>query len=175
MPNELEKKVYWTLLAREGWSILVAATPKGLCYTGPSNSGFKELSVWVSKQMPTHTLERNGDLLQPYVAELVAYLGGQSTRFTLPQDLHGTPFQLEVWAALLSIPFGQTVSYSDIAERIDRPRSARAVGTAIGANPILITVPCHRVLAKSGQLAGFRGGLDMKKQLLVLENCAFKE
>ena len=84
-------------------------------------------------------------------------------------DLHGTPFQMAVWEALRKIPFGVTVSYTDIAERIGKPSSVRAVGTAIGANPVLITVPCHRVIAKSGKLTGYRGGLDMKEQLLGLE------
>ncbi len=77
---------------------------------------------------------------------------------------------MAVWEALRKIPFGVTVSYTDIAERIGKPSSVRAVGTAIGANPVLITVPCHRVIAKSGKLTGYRGGLDMKEQLLGLEN-----
>ena len=84
-------------------------------------------------------------------------------------DLHGTPFQQSVWKALQEIPYGQTVSYSDIAERIEKPNAVRAVGTAIGANPVLIIVPCHRVIAKSGKLSGFRAGLEMKEQLLGLE------
>ena len=175
MSHNIEQKVFWTILELEGWSIPIAATSNGLCYTGPSNSEFEELRAWVAKRMPTHLIERNDDFMQPFATELVAYLSGNSTSFTLPQDLHGTSFQLEVWSALLAIPFGQTVCYSDIAERIGRPQSVRAVGTAIGANPILITVPCHRVLANSGQLAGFRGGLEMKKQLLELEKCSFKE
>ena len=87
----------------------------------------------------------------------------------MPIDLHGTPFQQIVWKALQEIPYGQTVSYSDIAERIEKPNAVRAVGTAIGANPVLIIVPCHRVIAKSGKLGGFRAGLEMKEQLLELE------
>ena len=109
------------------------------------------------------------ELLQPYAVELVDYLEGRRKKFSLPMDLYGTPFQLTVWKALQEISFGQTVSYTDIAERIQRPSSVRAVGTAIGANPVLIIVPCHRVITKDGKLGGFRAGLEMKKQLLVLE------
>lgn len=108
-------------------------------------------------------------ILQPYADELIHYLAGNLSTFTLPIDLRGTPFQLSVWQALQQIKYGETVSYTDIAVRIGKPSAVRAVGTAIGANPILIIVPCHRVLAKNGTLAGFRGGLDMKQQLLNLE------
>ena len=107
--------------------------------------------------------------MEPYARELIDYMEGKRKEFTMPLDLHGTPFQQSVWKALQEIPFGQTVSYSDIAERIQNPKSVRAVGAAIGANPLLITVPCHRVIGKNGNLTGFRGGLEMKKQLLALE------
>jgi len=97
-------------------------------------------------------------------------LDGQRKNFTAAITLHGTAFQQSVWQALLEIPHGETVSYSDIAERIGNPKAVRAVGTAIGANPMLIIVPCHRVIGKNGSLTGFRGGLEMKIQLLDLES-----
>ena len=98
------------------------------------------------------------------------FLDGQRKEFTAATALHGTPFQQSVWQALLEIPFGETVSYSTIAERIGNPKAVRAVGTAIGANPMLIIVPCHRVIGKNGSLTGFRGGLEMKAHLLNLES-----
>ena len=110
------------------------------------------------------------DILQPHAAELIDYLTGRRKAFSLPIDLHGTLFQQSVWQALARNSIRATVSYSDIAERIEKPKSVRAVGTAIGANPVLIIVPCHRVIAKSGKLGGFRAGLEMKEQLLKLEN-----
>ena len=107
--------------------------------------------------------------MKPYATELIDYLEGRRKEFTLPMDLHGTAFQQSVWKVLQEIPYGQTVSYTDIAELIQKPSAVRAVGTAIGANPVLITVPCHRVIAKSGKLTGYRGGLEMKELLLGLE------
>jgi methylated-DNA-[protein]-cysteine S-methyltransferase len=100
---------------------------------------------------------------------LTQYLQGKRKDFSLPFDYHGTTFQLAVWNALCKIPYGKTQSYSDFANYIQKPVSVRAVGTAIGANPILISVPCHRVIGKNGSLTGYRGGLEMKTKLLQLE------
>ena len=87
----------------------------------------------------------------------------------MPLDLYGTKFQKSVWTELQKIPFGETSTYSDIAEKINKPSAFRAVGSAIGANPVMIVIPCHRVIGKSGKLTGFRGGLLMKQKLLALE------
>ena len=111
----------------------------------------------------------NNEILRPYSVELSEYLQGQRQHFSLPVALEGTSFQKEVWDALCAIPYGKTCSYSDIANHIQRPAAVRAVGTAIGANPLLITVPCHRVIGKNGTLTGYRGGLEMKTKLLELE------
>ncbi|MDN4606293.1 methylated-DNA--[protein]-cysteine S-methyltransferase [Sporosarcina highlanderae] len=161
--------VYWTLLNHGQWKLYLAATIDGLCYAGPHNAPFEELAAWTQKRLPAYRLEEDSSVLEPYAEELIDYMEGKRKEFTMPLDLHGTPFQHSVWMALKEIPYGQTVSYSDIAARIQKPKSVRAVGTAIGANPLLITVPCHRVIGKNGNLTGFRGGLDMKKQLLALE------
>src|SRR5690606_30640320 len=97
------------------------------------------------------------------------------TSFTMPMDPRGTPFQLKVWEALGRIPYGETRSYTDISEQIGKPSAVRAVGTAIGANPLLIAVPCHRVVAKDGSLTGYRGGLEMKAKLLQFEEIHVKK
>ena len=170
MESKTETAVYWALLSHSQWNMYIAATTKGLCYVGSLNASSAELAVWVKKRISDHILIEDADVLQPYAVELIDYLEGRRKEFSLPMDLHGTPFQLSVWNALQEIPYGQTVSYSDIAERIQKPSSVRAVGTAIGANPVLMTVPCHRVIAKNGKLGGFRAGLEMKEQLLRLEN-----
>jgi methylated-DNA-[protein]-cysteine S-methyltransferase len=130
---------------------------------------FEELSVWAEKRFPGSPLVDDGEELQPYALELIEYFEGKRKSFTLPVDYKGTEFQLAVWNALCEIPYGQTKSYSDIANHIQKPAAVRAVGTAIGANPVLITVPCHRVIGKNGSLTGYRGGLEMKTQLLNLE------
>ena len=95
--------------------------------------------------------------------------------FDFPIKLHGTPFQQQVWDALRSIPYGNTMSYSEIAALIGKPKAVRAVGQAVGKNPCLIAVPCHRVLGKNGRLTGFSAGMDIKKQLLSLEGILFRE
>jgi methylated-DNA-[protein]-cysteine S-methyltransferase len=103
------------------------------------------------------------------VDQLKAYFAGELTDFELEIDLHGTEFQRRVWHALLSIPFGETRSYGEIAEQIGAPGAARAVGLANGHNPIAIIVPCHRVIGASGSLTGYGGGLGRKRSLLALE------
>jgi len=103
------------------------------------------------------------------VAQLRAYFDGASTTFDLPLAPRGTPFQREVWAALGTIPYGQTISYGQLAARVGRPAAARAVGLANGRNPISIIVPCHRVVGSGGGLTGYGGGLERKRHLLALE------
>lgn len=108
-------------------------------------------------------------LFDPVIEQLVEYLDGKRTSFDFPFRPQGTPFQKEVWGALSSIPYGQTVTYSDIANQINKPNAVRAVGAAVGRNPISIVVPCHRVLGKNGRLTGYAGGVDAKARLLEIE------
>jgi methylated-DNA-[protein]-cysteine S-methyltransferase len=101
--------------------------------------------------------------------QLLDYTEGGSEDFDLPVELTGTKFQVKVWEQIIAIPFGETVSYTDLAERIGDPRAVRAVGTAAGANPICWIIPCHRVVGKDGSLTGYAGGLARKKALLDFE------
>ena len=103
------------------------------------------------------------------VDQLGAYFAGELFDFEVELDLRGTAFQRRVWQALLTIPYGETRSYGEIAEQIGAPGAARAVGLANGHNPIAIIVPCHRVIGASGSLTGYGGGLDRKRSLLGLE------
>jgi len=116
--------------------------------------------------------DRRGRRAEPFKAaadQLDAYFAGELTTFDLPLAPRGSEFQQRVWAALQAIPYGETVSYGELAERIGSPGGARAVGLANGKNPIVIVIPCHRVVGSGGNLAGYGGGLDRKKQLLDLE------
>ena len=108
-------------------------------------------------------------LVSEAARQLREYFGGQRRSFDLPLELAGTEFQRRVWAELLKIPYGETRSYSEVARAIGKPRAVRAVGSANHANPIAIVVPCHRVIAADGGLAGYGGGLDRKRLLLELE------
>ncbi|HLK63789.1 MAG TPA: methylated-DNA--[protein]-cysteine S-methyltransferase [Bryobacteraceae bacterium] len=103
------------------------------------------------------------------VRQLEAYFRGELREFDLPLDIQGTDFQTRVWRQLLTIPYGQTRSYTQIAQAIGSANAVRAVGAANGANPIAIVVPCHRVIGASGKLVGYGGGLPLKKKLLALE------
>lgn len=109
------------------------------------------------------------EVFDDVVDQLNAYFAGDLTDFDIELDLRGTEFQQRVWKALLTIPYGETRSYGEIAEQIGAPGSARAVGLANGHNPIAIIVPCHRVIGASGSLTGYGGGLGRKKTLLELE------
>ena len=117
---------------------------------------------------------RSGQWARQAVRELEEYAAGRRKAFTVPLDLDGTAFQKKVWKALLTIPYGQTRSYGQIARQVGIPRAARAVGMANHENPVAIVVPCHRVISSDGSLGGYAGGVQMKSQMLRLEqaNCA---
>lgn len=103
------------------------------------------------------------------LSQLDAYFKGELKQFDLKLKLYGTDFQKRVWQELVKIPYGETISYGELARRIKNPNAARAVGLANGKNPVSIIVPCHRVIGKSGSLTGFGGGIDVKKSLLEFE------
>ena len=122
-------------------------------------------------RLGTMTESADASILLLAVAQLEEYFAGRRRRFELDLDFTGTEFQKRVWQALLTIPFGETRSYSDIARQIGSPSAVRAVGAANGKNPISIVAPCHRVIGMSGKLTGFAGGLAAKERLLRLEGC----
>lgn len=122
----------------------------------------------------THAPDRSGwrrddTAFTAAVDQLGAYFAGERTEFGLDVELAGTAFQRRVWAALLTIPYGETRSYGEIARQIDAPSASRAVGLANGRNPVSIIVPCHRVVGANGSLTGYGGGLERKRALLELE------
>ncbi|WNR44130.1 methylated-DNA--[protein]-cysteine S-methyltransferase [Paenibacillus roseipurpureus] len=177
MEKELTR-IYWSTVHLHGSNMVLAATDKGLCYvqfqngdaaSGVDEAAWQQLINWGSKLGPQTSWVQDSEVLQPYVQELDEYLAGKRSTFTLRVDLRGTAFQQAVWQALNTISHGETVSYSQVAQSLGRSSAVRAVGTAIGANPVLIVVPCHRVLGKDGALTGYRGGLANKEKLLRLE------
>jgi methylated-DNA-[protein]-cysteine S-methyltransferase len=116
------------------------------------------------------TLDPHHPVLKKAAKELQEYFAGKRTTFTFPPSAHGTDFQKRVWVEIAKIPFGETITYSDLAKRAGRPKAIRAAGTATGRNPLSIIVPCHRVLGKHGAIGGYGGGLPRKRHLLKLEN-----
>jgi methylated-DNA-[protein]-cysteine S-methyltransferase len=115
--------------------------------------------------------EETRPVLLETVRQLGEYFAGARTQFDVALDFDGTEFQRAVWQALLTIPYGETRSYGDIARQIGRPKAVRAVGAANGRNPISIIAPCHRVIGASGELTGFAGGMRAKETLLTIEGC----
>ena len=115
------------------------------------------------------TLEDGHEYIQRLAKELDSYFAGKLCQFSLPIDLRGTEFQLQVWECLRQIPYAETRSYGQIAQALGRPNASRAVGRANGTNPVSIVVPCHRVIGANGKLVGYGGGLDRKQALLDLE------
>jgi methylated-DNA-[protein]-cysteine S-methyltransferase len=153
--------------------MIIAATDKGLAglwFEGQRHlpaelaptHGISHTAVWPSD--PHHPV------LQEVSRQLTEYFAGQRTQFDVPLDLaYGTAFQQSVWQALLKIPQGGTASYGELSQRIGKPAAVRAVGAAVGRNPVSVIVPCHRVMGANGALTGYAGGLDRKAALLTLE------
>jgi methylated-DNA-[protein]-cysteine S-methyltransferase len=147
-------------------------SPVGPLLLAGSDQGLKLVSFATGKHAAAIDPEwkENNSAFTKVIAQLRAYFAGKRKTFELPLLFEGTDFQKRVWTALCSIPYGETISYKQLAERIGNPKAVRAVGAANGANPIPIIVPCHRVIGNDGSLTGFGGGLPLKKRLLELES-----
>ena len=152
-------------------------TPLGMLTVARSAQGLS--GIWFEGQAhhpgPLQAeLDETDDLLQQASGQLQEYFAGQRRVFDLPLALEGTTFQQAVWAGLLKIEFGHTLSYSELAERVHAPSAVRAVGAAVGRNPVSVIVPCHRVIGRDGGLTGYAGGIDRKIALLSLEGVPVK-
>lgn len=145
--------------------LFLCASEKGLCGLFQEEQSF----IWLNDQ-------NSGSLAAGHLRhaqeELEEYFAQKRTSFSVALDLKGTEFQKKVWQQLIAIPYGQTASYKNIAERMGSPQACRAVGAANGKNPVFVIVPCHRVITADGKIGGFSAGLGVKKQLLQLENIA---
>ena len=142
-------------------------TPLGTLTLEASERGLS--SIRFPNRPKTTAGKMSNNVLKLAKGELTAYFARQLKEFSVPLDWHGTAFQESVWQALTAIPYGETVSYADIARAIGRPKSARPTGGAVGRNPLPIIVPCHRVIGSDHTLTGFTGGLNIKVALLELE------
>ncbi len=167
--NNRKQLVEYAVLEFKQWKLFMAKTEKGLCYTGAPGQPHEECKAWIQKRFPLAELKESKKSLQPYINEFQDYFKRNSQTFSLPLDVKGTPFQEQVWEAVKKVTYGKTCSYADIAALIQKPAAVRAVGGAIGANPVLIALPCHRVIGKNGLITGYRGGLKLKKWLIELE------
>jgi len=145
-------------------------TPFGRWCVEASETGLTAIMNHISDQP-----DCPNEICQSACAQLLEYFQCRRQQFHLPMDLIGTPFQKQVWERLLQVPFGSSLSYGALALEIGKPSAVRAVAQAVGRNPCLIVVPCHRILGKDGSLTGFSAGLELKRGLLRLEQIAWKE
>lgn len=141
------------------------------------NGALLEIGFTTGKRpsQPPNDAKENVAPFAKAIRQLEEYFAGKRKDFDLPLSPAGTAFQQSVWKALMTIPFGKTASYSDIAQGISNPNAVRAVGLANGRNPIPIVIPCHRVIGKDGSLTGYGGGLPIKEKLLALEGIESRE
>lgn len=150
------------------YGIVIKNTPIGILSFVEEN-GFLVEGHFRTFTKEDHVTEKDTPLLVKTKTEIKEYFSGKRTDFDLPFHLKGTPFQLSVWNALCTIPYGKTASYKDIAVKVGNPKSCRAIGMANHRNPLPIIVPCHRVINADGSLGGYGGGLDKKITLLKTE------
>lgn len=161
----------YTTLAVPNDVIYIAATDEGVCYVGNEE---QELLDFAAKH--NATLLQDDIAMTVYRRQFERYFAGELETFDIKLDVTGTALQQKVWQTLMTIPFGEVWTYSDVAEKIGKPTAVRAVANAIGRNPVLVVIPCHRVIGKNRKLTGFRSGIPMKKALLRIEGfTAYKE
>ena len=150
--------------------VWVAATGTGICAVRLGSGQPDDLFTWLSKRIASEPPREDPEALALALTQLHEYFSHIRRAFDLPLDIHGTPFQKAVWAQVARTPYGTTQTYGEVARRIGNPRAARAVGSAMGANPLPILIPCHRVIGARGSLTGYAAGLEVKAALLQLED-----
>ena len=166
----MQRTIYYTRLASPWSPLFLAGTEEGVCSCAFIN-GKDIISLLSRLQRLNHhaLIKEDPQPLASAVDCLNRYFAGEPEHLDQPLDLQGSQFQVQVWSTLRQIPAGKVATYGDIAVRIGRPGGARAVGQACGRNPVVLFVPCHRVVAANGGLGGFGSGLDLKKSLLQHE------
>jgi len=168
-PDKLHEKLAYKLVASPIGMLKLVASTKGLVAILWENDKPRRVRLAGEVEEALHPVLVRTEI------ELSEYFAGKRDKFSVPLDMRGTTFQKQVWQALLAIPFGETRTYSNLANRLGNPAATRAVGAANGGNPIAIVVPCHRVIGATGSLTGFAGGLQAKAHLLNLEGANIRK
>ncbi len=161
-------RIDYTIVDSPLGRLLVAATEQGICALGLSEAD-AELEDFLRTEYPAAELAGDGAYLKEWVQALLDYLEGERPHLDLPLDVQATAFQRRVWEELRRIPYGETRTYTQVAEAIGRPRAVRAVGRACATNPVSLVIPCHRVVGTNGSLTGYRWGLSRKQALQATE------
>lgn len=160
--------INYTIAASPFGRLLVAVTDRGVCAVRLADTD-AEVEQELRVEFPAATIQRNETALREPVEKILHHLTNNEPRLDLPLDIRATAFQRQVWEKLRSIPYGQTVSYGDVAKSLGKPGAVRAVGRACATNPVALVIPCHRVVREDQSLGGYRWGLDRKQQLLEHE------
>lgn len=157
--------------------LTLVVSKKGLCKLkfGSKDHNLPSIKAWMLKQSLKHELIENDKKIEIVRTQLNEYFQRKRKQFDLDLDLYGTRFQKKVWEHLLTVDYGSTISYKQLASLIGAPKAVRAVGGANNKNPIPIIIPCHRVIGTNGALVGYRGGLDIKKSLLKIEQSRLEQ
>ena len=151
-------------------SLRVVSSEKGLVYIELPNENGRGFEGWRKTHAHDAKVVKRRAANDEVIDQILEFVSGTRRTFTMDLDLRATDFQLAVYEHVAKIGYGETLSYSDIAKAIDRPKAVRAVGAANGANPIPLVIPCHRVIARGGALQGYAGGLPLKARLLAMES-----
>jgi len=171
----VQQTIYYTQINSPWGPLFLAGTGTAVCACEfMDGKDFSNLLLRVHKQNYNSPVQEESHPLTSAVDGLHRYFSGDSAILDHPLELQGTQFQREVWSALRQIPLGQVATYGEIAARIGRPGAARAVGQACGSNPVVLFVPCHRVVTADGKLGGFGSGPDLKEALLLHEGVSMK-
>ena len=165
--------ITWTKVDSPVGALYLAATQKGLAFLDFSGSE-SEFHRRIFKAFPKAILKESTENLTMALEDLKRYWEGDTEHPKSAFDLEGTKFQKQVWKALMTIPSGKVISYGDLEKQVGRPKASRAVGAAVGRNPVSILIPCHRVIAGNGTLCGYGGGLARKANLLSHEGAQWK-
>ena len=168
-PVQPIERVFTSRMESPIGALRLAATERGLAFLALPRAGGRGLGGWLARFAPDARREEAFAPLRDAIRQILEYLDGKRTGFELGLDLRGTAFQRAVWRQLEAIPYGETRAYADVAHAVGSPAAVRAVGSANGANPVPIVVPCHRVIASGGKLGGYGGGLELKRRLLAME------
>lgn len=161
-------KIGYTITNCELGKMLVARTEKGVCavtFGDDENLLFEKLAL----EYPNAEISKNETNLKECVDAILQNLSGKNKRIVLPIDVQATAFQMQVWDALRKIPYGETLSYKQVAESLGNPKAVRAVARACATNRVAVVIPCHRVVGSDGSLSGYRWGIERKKKLLEAE------
>lgn len=161
-------KINYAITECEFGRILVGRTIKGLCSVAFADEDIS-LEENLKKEYPNAEIVKDAAILKDFVEEILKYLAGKNKRLDLPLDIQATAFQMQVWELLRKIPYGETVSYSQIAEKLGNKKKVRAVAQACANNRVAVVIPCHRVIGSNGDLSGYRWGIERKKKLLDAE------